>query len=362
MAFKPATRKKLKARIALCGPPKSGKTLTALKLARHFARGGRIGVIDSEHESASLYCDQVPFDSDDIRDYSVENYISKIDDAAREGFPVLIIDSLSHAWEDLLDFVNTKTSGSKSQNSFTEGWKHGTPLQNKLIEAILSFPGHVIVTLRTKMAYEIEERNGMKVPVRVGTKPIQRSGIEYEFTIIGDMREGTMTVTGTRCSAIAGGVYYHPGEELAGIILDWLENGIDDPNLHPVGEDEMTTAIASWPTMTDADFQASTRALQARIVRHRQPKEVFTHLVLAAKEEHTRRTKGKRPSTPSVHLMMEPNGEEAAAELERADMVDALDDKGMLPENSAPHEADEEAEREALDKQQKKTTKKESKQ
>jgi flagellar biosynthesis GTPase FlhF len=48
--FVKATKKKLKARVALIGPTGSGKTMTALKMARGFAGSeGRIAVIDTEH-------------------------------------------------------------------------------------------------------------------------------------------------------------------------------------------------------------------------------------------------------------------------------------------------------------------------
>ena len=57
-----------------------------------------------------------------------------------------------------------------------------------MIEAILGYPGHVIVTMRTKTAYEITKTdNGKTVPVKIGLQPEQRNGIEYEFDVVGDM-------------------------------------------------------------------------------------------------------------------------------------------------------------------------------
>jgi ATP-dependent protease Clp ATPase subunit len=53
MRFTKAVRKTAKARIALVGPSGSGKTWGALVLAAGL--GGRVGVIDAEKGSASLY-------------------------------------------------------------------------------------------------------------------------------------------------------------------------------------------------------------------------------------------------------------------------------------------------------------------
>lgn len=54
-SFQPATRETAKARIALQGPGGSGKTKTALRMAEGLAKGGQIGVVDTERGSALKY-------------------------------------------------------------------------------------------------------------------------------------------------------------------------------------------------------------------------------------------------------------------------------------------------------------------
>ena len=54
--FKKATKKQAKLRLTLDGPPGSGKTYSALELAKHL--GGRTALIDTEHGSASKYADR----------------------------------------------------------------------------------------------------------------------------------------------------------------------------------------------------------------------------------------------------------------------------------------------------------------
>ena len=58
LTFQPATRHEAKARVAMIGPTGSGKTWTSLQFARILAgETGRIGLIDTENASASLYAD-----------------------------------------------------------------------------------------------------------------------------------------------------------------------------------------------------------------------------------------------------------------------------------------------------------------
>jgi len=250
--FKPATRKKLKARIALCGPAGSGKTFTALRLAS--ALGGRIAILDTEHASASYYLGSknpdggvFAFDVDELNNHNPQNYIDAIRDAGREGYDVLIIDSLSHAWSgrggalEMVDNAARKNRG----NSYV-GWRDVTPLHNAMIDAILSAPCHVICTMRSKMAYILEENHkGKKVPVKVGMAPVQRDGMEYEFTVVADIdTDHRMRVSKSRCSSLADYDARHAGGEFAGELLTWLDNGEDAP---PPPEPKPTPAPASEP-------------------------------------------------------------------------------------------------------------------
>ena len=42
---------------------------------------------------------------------------------------------------------------------------------------------HIIVTLRAKQDYIIHDRNGRMAPEKIGLKPVQKEGIDYEFTL-----------------------------------------------------------------------------------------------------------------------------------------------------------------------------------
>jgi hypothetical protein len=185
--------------MALVGAAKTGKTLTALRLAS--ALGERIAVIDTEHESADWYADEIPFDTVSLTNFHPRHYIEALQDAVAEGYQVVIIDSLSHAWAGaggLLE-VHAQVTKRKNGKSF-EAWGDVTPIQNQLIEAILTCPVHVIVTMRAKMGYVVEENEkGKQAPRKIGLAPVQRGDTEYEFDLYAEMdHEHTLVVDGSR--------------------------------------------------------------------------------------------------------------------------------------------------------------------
>ena len=96
--FKKAERKRAKLRLALSGPSGSGKTYGALQIAKGL--GGKIAVLDTERGSASLYSDTVDFDVVELGPpYEPERFIEVMDAAAKAGYEVLIIDSITHEWK-----------------------------------------------------------------------------------------------------------------------------------------------------------------------------------------------------------------------------------------------------------------------
>lgn len=228
--FQKATKAQLKARVALAGPTGSGKTWTMLEWLKVFAAGGKIAVVDTENNSASLYADVFDFDSMVWHPpYDPTKLAATIKQAEQAGYPVLGIDSLSHYWEgeggtlDIVDAAAKKAHG----NTFV-GWKEGTPALRYLVDTILSADMHIVVTMRSKMEYIIEEDSrGKKVPKKVGMAPIMRQGVEYEFTAVGDIDLGhQIQFSKSRCPALADKVIpAGRGAEAAQTFLDWLEDG-----------------------------------------------------------------------------------------------------------------------------------------
>jgi len=234
--FQKATKHQAKGRISLTGKSGGGKTYTALMIASHL--GGRVALIDTERGSAKKYATREGEQADpkrgrfdffhlDLETYDPRKYVEAIKAAEAEGFNVLIIDSLSHAWMGkggALEMVDN--AAKKGGNSYT-AWRDVTPLQNQLVDAIVGAKMHVIATMRSKTEYVVEKNDkGKSVPRKVGTQPIQREGMEYEFDVTADMTdEGVMVIDKTRCPELAGKVFRQPGKDVADILREWLADG-----------------------------------------------------------------------------------------------------------------------------------------
>jgi hypothetical protein len=226
--FKRATKSAARLRLGLVGPAGSGKTMTALRLAAGI--GGRIAVVDTERGSASLYAGErgIEFDVIELDTYEVERFIDAIRDAADAGYSVIIIDSLSHAWAGrggILEFVDKAGKRNAGGGNFG-AWRDATPRHNALVDAILGAHLHVICTLRSKVEYVVENVNGRNQVRKVGLQPVQRDGLEYEFTVVGDVtQEHDLIVTKTRAAFLKDAVIHEAGEDLGRQLAAWLADG-----------------------------------------------------------------------------------------------------------------------------------------
>jgi nucleoside-triphosphatase THEP1 len=232
MAFKVATKAAAKLRLGLIGPAGSGKTMTALRIASGL--GGRIAVIDTERGSASLYAGErgLAFDVEELDTYEVERFIQAIRDAAEAGYSTVVIDSLSHAWAGkggILEYVDN--AGKRNQGGGNFGaWRDATPRHNALVDAILGAPMHVICTLRSKVEYVVENVGGRNQVRKVGLQPVQRDGLEYEFTVVGDVsQDHDLVVTKTRAAWLKDAVIREAGEDLGKKLAAWLSEGTAGP-------------------------------------------------------------------------------------------------------------------------------------
>jgi hypothetical protein len=231
--FEDAVRAAEKARIALTGPSGSGKTYTALSIGTGLLpEGGTLGVIDTERGSASKYAGLFTFKTMKLPSFEPQALIRALAVAAARGIDVVVIDSLTHFWSGrggALAQVDQKTKASTSKNAFTTGWKDVSPLLLDMLDAILSYPGHVICTMRVKTEWVIQENDrGKKEPTKVGTKLDQRDGIDYEFDLVGALNQDhVMTVDKSRYPTIeVGSAHDKPDFALGHTIAEWLDDGV----------------------------------------------------------------------------------------------------------------------------------------
>lgn len=240
--FKRATKSNLKIRLALSGASGSGKTYSALSIASHL--GNRIALIDTERGSASKYADLFDFDTCELTNHHPAKYIEAIKLAEDMGYEIIIIDSLTHAW-----FTELELAGGRF-----DGWAKVRPLERKLIDAMIGSKCHIIATMRSKTEWLIEEnqRNGKASynPKKVGTSPIQASGIEFEFDVAGELDyTHILTISKSRCPAVTDKTFLNPGKELALELKAWLatEEFLPQPNLE--------TPLESISTLESQDLR-----------------------------------------------------------------------------------------------------------
>jgi hypothetical protein len=225
--FRRAAKHAAKLRMALAGPAGAGKTYTAMTLAAALSDGEPFAVIDTEHGSASKYADIFTFDVLELDSYHPDRYVEAIRMAEAAGYRVLVVDSLSHAWsgkDGILEQVERLTKLKHANNTF-RAWADATPIQNRFIDALTGADLHLIATLRSKTEYVVEtNERGKATPRKVGTAPIQREGVEYEFDLFGELdQENTLAIHKSRCPPLSGAVIPRPGRELAAKVRAWLE-------------------------------------------------------------------------------------------------------------------------------------------
>lgn len=184
MELKKSERNKAKIKMALQGPSGSGKTMSAILLAQGLTNGdlSKVAIIDSEAGSSNLYSHLGGYNVLNLDNpHSPDRYVEAIDICIKAGMEVVILDSISHCWDYLLDY-HSNLQG----NSFVN-WAKIKPMEKKFVDKILQSDIHFIATMRVKQDYVINEKNGKMVPEKVGLKAIQRDEISYEFTIVFDI-------------------------------------------------------------------------------------------------------------------------------------------------------------------------------
>ena len=229
MEIRKAERKKAKLRLGIAAPSGAGKTYSALLLA--FGLGGKVGLIDTEHGSGDLYAHLGDYDIIGIEaPYTVAKYTQAIKAFEQAGYNTVIIDSLSHAWSGdggLLDKQGKMAD--RGTNSFA-AWRTITPEHNALVDAMLSSPCHIIATMRAKQEYVLETNSkGKQEPKKVGMAPVQREGMEYEFTVMLDVDMNHIASASKDRTSLFDGQYMKITPDTGAMLLAWLETGTAVP-------------------------------------------------------------------------------------------------------------------------------------
>nr|MDH3153203.1 AAA family ATPase [Bacillus licheniformis] len=239
-----AQREKEKAIVGFIGPSGSGKTAGALLVAYGMMREAypdasdkevwsKIGVVDTEHRRAKLYAN-LQFDDVRIGDfkhidftppYTTERYQMALEAIKEAGAEVVIIDSLSHNWAGEGGIV--EKHGEMQGNSF-QNWGKLAPETTKLIKTLTQNDVHILATLRTKTEYVVEPNSeGKMAPRKVGTKPVQKDEMEYEFMLNFNIGIDHLAETSKDNTRMFEGSSFKLNPEVGRKLYQWLELGID---------------------------------------------------------------------------------------------------------------------------------------
>jgi hypothetical protein len=181
--FAPARREQVSLLIALAGASGSGKTFSALRLAKGMAPAGKIAFIDTEARRGLHYAEEFDFLHSDMRPpFRPAAFIEGIRAAEAAGAEVVIIDSFSHEydgqggimeWADELEASGTKSPGN---------WKIPKAAHKKLMNALLQCRASIIFCLRADEKIRIARENGKTVVEPLGWMPICEKRFMFEMT------------------------------------------------------------------------------------------------------------------------------------------------------------------------------------
>jgi hypothetical protein len=250
LQLKKAARRKAFLKMGITAPAGGGKTAGSLLIAYGLMKEkypklsdaelwSKVAIIDTENGSGELYVNSIIANTR-IGEYnaitltapfSAEKYISAIDVCESNGIEVAIIDSTTHLWAGeggLLEKQNMITAKSKSGNSYA-AWREVTPDHNRFVEKMLQSNLHVIATMRSKMEY-VQERDekGSNSVRKLGLKPVQREGMEYEFTVFLDIDDNHSAVASKDRTGLLDGKVFKINPQIGQDLMAWLEAGTDD--------------------------------------------------------------------------------------------------------------------------------------
>lgn len=240
MQLRQSQRRRAKIKMALQAPSGAGKTMSAILLAKGLCNGdlSRVVVIDTENGSADLYAHLGNYNVISLKPpFTPQQYVEAINVCEKAGMEVIIIDSISHCWDYLLDYHS-----SLAGNSFTN-WAKIKPLEKSFMDKILQCDAHVIATMRTKQDYVLNQKDGKFIPEKVGLKAVQRDGVDFEFTLVLDIDiKHYATASKDRTGLFMDKPEFKITPEIGSKILEWCNQDFSQ---------EATTDMYTDPILSD---------------------------------------------------------------------------------------------------------------
>lgn len=199
-AFKTAVRENVPLLLGLAGGTGSGKTYTAMRLASGIAGGKPFALIDTEAGRGKHYADQFKFDHGDLHaPFRPDAYTEAILAADRAGYPVIVVDSMSHVWAGdggVLDWQEEELDRMAGQDwKKREGckmaaWIRPKTSHKKMVQRLLQVRAHLILCFRAEEKVEMTRGDDGKMKIVPkqsltgldGWIPICEKNLPFELT------------------------------------------------------------------------------------------------------------------------------------------------------------------------------------
>jgi len=179
--FKPAKRVGVGLFVGVAGGTGSGKTYSALRLAKGIAGGKRIAALDTEGRRMSHYASDFDFDvADMLPPFRPDFFAQAVKDAEAKDYGVLVIDSFSHEWAGeggVLEWHDEIKGDNERLNM--SAWIKPKMAHKSMISSFLQRRIPVVFCMRA------EEKTGVGSngkPVALGWTPIGDSRFMFELT------------------------------------------------------------------------------------------------------------------------------------------------------------------------------------
>lgn len=183
--FRRAVREQVPLIIGLSGGTGSGKTMSAMRLAAGMSQGKPFCVIDTENGRASHYADRFTFDVLNLHaPFTPESYAEAIVAADKAGYPVILVDSMSHVWAgeggvlDQQDAELDRMAGDdwkKRESCKMAAWIRPKGSHKHMMSKLLQVKAHLILTFRAEEKIEMVRVDG-KLEVRKKESLVGKDG------------------------------------------------------------------------------------------------------------------------------------------------------------------------------------------
>ncbi|MFA7209693.1 MAG: AAA family ATPase [Parcubacteria group bacterium] len=199
--FRPAVRENVSLLIGMAGGTGSGKTYSAMRLAKGICGKQPFAVIDTEAGRAKHYADVFRFDHGDLRaPFRPKAYLEAIEAADAAGYPVIVVDSASHEhagdgglldWhEDELDRM-AGNDWTKRERCAMSAWIKPKMEHKQFVQRLLQVRAHLILCFRAEQKVEMGKDSDGRTVVRPkesavglnGWIPICEKNLPYEMTV-----------------------------------------------------------------------------------------------------------------------------------------------------------------------------------